>query len=78
MIENRLTKSSSSRKLFDSIKEEYNEALKLNGYSYDINYTKITNETTVKKRKGKYIWFNPPYYCSVSKNKCGKQILKNN
>ena len=45
MIENRLTKSSSSRKLFDSIKEEYNEALKLNGYSYDINYTKITNET---------------------------------
>ena len=41
MIENRLTKNSSSRKLFDSMKKEYSDALKLNGYNYDKNYTKL-------------------------------------
>ena len=77
MIENRLAKNSSSKKLFDSIKKEYNEALKLNGYSHDINYTKITNETTEKKRKRKRkcIWFNPPFCCSVKTN-VGNKFLK--
>ena len=41
MIENRLIKNLSSRKLFDSMKKEYSDALKLNGYNYDKNYTKL-------------------------------------
>ena len=49
MIENRLTKNSSSRNLFDSIKKELNDALKLNDYNYDTNHIKVTNKTVVKK-----------------------------
>ena len=51
MIENRLTKNSSSSKLFWSIKKEYIDALKLNGYNYDINYMKVNNERIVKREK---------------------------
>ena len=53
MIENRLTKNSSSSKLFWSIKKEYIDALKLNGYNYDINYMKVINEKDCKKEKKK-------------------------
>jgi len=75
MIENRLSKNSSNAKLFNSIKKEYNDALKLNGYSYEITYANENKNTNNRKRKRKLIWFNPPYCRSVSTN-IGKKFLQ--
>ena len=55
MIESRITKNRSSSKLFVSINKEYNDALKLNSYNYDINYTKVNSEMIVRKRKKKHL-----------------------
>ncbi len=58
-----------------ALKKEYNDALKLNGYNYNISYTKANNETVLNKRKRKCIWFNPPYCRSVKTN-VGSKFLK--
>ena len=39
MIETRLSKNSSNKNLFNNIKKDYNDALNINGYNYEINYT---------------------------------------
>ena len=75
MVENRLTKNSSNSSLFNSIKKEYNDALKINGYSYDIKYSDEKKSNKSRKRKRKCIWFNPPYCRSVCTN-IGKKFLQ--
>ena len=74
MIETRLSKNSSNKNLFNNIKKDYNDALKLNGYNYDINYTEEC-KSKKRNRKRNIIWFNPPY-CKSVKTNIGKKFLK--
>ena len=48
MVETRLSNNSSNKDLFNNIKKDYNDALKINGYNYEINYTE---ECKNKKKK---------------------------
>ena len=74
MIEYRLSKHSSNESSFNSIKNDYNDALKLCGYNSELKYTK--SETKRKrKRKRKIIWFNPPF-CRSVKTKVGKKFFE--
>ena len=70
MIEYRLSKHSSNESSFNSVKKDYNDALKLSGYSSELKYTKSVAKNK-RKRKRKIIWFNPPF-CRSVKTKVGK------
>ena len=50
MIEDRLSKNSSNENLFNEIKKDYNDAIKLSGYNYEI---KFKSEDEKKKRSRK-------------------------
>ena len=70
MVETRLSNNSSNKNLFNNIKKDYNDALKINGYKYEISYIK---ECKIRKRK--VISFNSPSSKSVKTN-IGKRFLK--
>ena len=74
MVETRLSNNSSNKNLFNKIKKDYNDALKNNGYNYEINYTE-EGKNKKRNRKRKIIWFNPPY-CKSVKTNIGKKFLK--
>ena len=74
MIETRLSKNSSNKNLFNNIKKDYNDALNINGYNYEIKYTE-ERKNKKRNRKRKIIWFNPPY-CKSVKTNIGKKFLK--
>ena len=76
MIEDRLSKNSSNEDLFNKIRKDYNDAIKLSGYNYEIMFKSEGEENKrSRKRKRKVIWFNPPYCKSVRTN-IGKKILQ--
>ena len=70
IVDTKLSNNSSNKNLFNNIKKDYNDALKINGYKYEINYTK---ECKIRKRK--VISFNSPSSKSVKTN-IGKKFLK--
>lgn len=74
MIEDRLSKNSSNENLFNEIKKDYNDAIKLSGYNYEIKF-KSEYEKKKRSRKRKIIWFNPPY-CKSVKTNIGKKFLQ--
>ena len=69
-INDRLSRNSSSEKVFNEFKSYYEDALNKNGYKTQLEYkipsTSINRNS--KNRKRKIIWFNPPYNQSVSTN----------
>ena len=76
-IESRLSKHSSTEKIFKESTQIYQEALKKSGYNHQLTYQKSINNKNkdTKRRKRKIIWFNPPYSKNVS-TKVGNQFLK--
>ncbi len=73
MIENRLSRHSSSKDEFDKIKQDYNEALRKNGYSANLEY-QPPNDKKKRTSKRKCIWFNPPF-CKTVATKIGSTYL---
>ena len=69
-ITGRLSKHSSSEKVFNESKSYYKDAFNKSGYKTQlkckISSTSINHNN--KNRKIKIIWFNPPYNQSVSTN----------
>ena len=75
-INKRLNQNSSSKKVFDKSKKEYEDALKESGYkNFKLEYNPQKQQPKTKKnRKRDIIWFNPPFNKSVTTN-IGKQFL---
>ena len=74
-----LSRNSSNKQIFDSVKPEYEEALKKSGYQASLEYIdekvdNIENNTNKMQRKRKIIWFNPPFDKSVTTN-VGRRFL---
>ena len=74
-----LSRSSSNKQIFDSVKPDYEEALKKSGCQTSLEYigTKvdnIENNTNKLQRKRKTIWFNLPLNKSISTN-LGRRFL---
>ena len=67
MIEQRLSKLSSSEEIFERNKSIYEKALKDSGYKGDLKYQK-PNKEKKRKRSRKVIYFNPPFSKSVNTN----------
>ena len=69
-ISERLSKNSSDEKIFNSTKNEYEEALRKNGYSAKLEFKnqQTNTDTRNQNRKRNIIWFNPPYSNAVSTN----------
>ena len=67
MIEQRLSKLSSSEEIFERSKTVYEKALKDSGYKGDLKYQK-PNKEKKRKRSRKVIYFNPPFSKSVNTN----------
>ena len=73
-INKRLNQNSSSEKIFNESKKEYEDALKQSGYKdFELKYNP-EKQTPKQNRKRKIIWFNPPFNKNVSTN-IGKQFL---
>ena len=71
----RLSKISSDKKVFDSTKGPYQEALIKSGYNYPLEYDPpVTDgQTNRKKNRGRKItYFNPPFSLNVATNVGGK------
>jgi len=69
-INERLSKNSSNRKVFDYAKPEYERALRNSGYEKPgLSFTRKTSTKLGRQRKRNIIWFNPPYSKNVS-TKC--------
>ena len=71
MIENRLSKNSSSECEFNKVVQDYNKAIKANGYNHQLTYQEDNSPKTNKTRKRNSIWFNPPF-CKTVKTKVGR------
>ena len=71
MIENRLSKNSSSECEFNKVVQDYNKAIKANGYNHQLTYQEDNPPKTNKTRKRNSIWFNPPF-CKTVKTKVGR------
>ena len=67
MISDRISKISSSKRIFKKAAPQYNNALKSSGYKEPITYQKRTNKRP-RSRKRKIIWFNPPFSLNVKTN----------
>ena len=79
-IEERLSRNSSNKEIFDTIKNEYEDALQQSGYKKKLEYKSnqnniSSNNKTKKQRKRNIIWFNPPYNKDVRTN-IAKTFLK--
>ena len=65
----RLSKNSSSIKIFNSAKVEYENALENSGHhSIKLNYTQTRENKSKHNRSRNIIWFNPPYSQNVITN----------
>ena len=74
-----LSRNSSNKQIFPSVKPEYEEALKKWGYQEPLEYIEpnvdnIENNTNKLQRKRKIIWFNPSFNKSVTTN-VGRRFL---
>ena len=78
MINDRLSKNSCNKHVFDKATGIYNEALRNSGYNTKLEFKKINKEDNGKKtrkRKRNIIWYNPPFNKGVDTN-VGKEFLK--
>ena len=75
-VNKRLNQNSSSKKIFNESKKEYEEALKESGYkNFELKYNPEKQKPkNNKNRKRNIIWFNPPFSKNVTTN-IGKQFL---
>ena len=76
-IESRLSKLSSSEKIFKESTYPYQNALNKSGFKYQLTYQHNQNTPNTqqkRQRKRKIIWFNPPYSKNVT-TKVGKIFL---
>ena len=74
-----LSRNPSNKQIFDSVKPEYEQALKKLGYQASLEYIEPKNDnieinTTKLQRKRKIIWFNPSFNKSVTTN-LGRRFL---
>ena len=69
-IEHRLSNNSSNKEIFERSKQEYEEALKNDGYRINLEYRDREESNTQKRRNRprKILWFNPPYNMEVVNN----------
>ena len=69
-IEHRLSNNSSNREIFERSKQEYEEALKNDGYRINLEYRDREERNTQRRRNRprKTLWFNPPYNTEVVNN----------
>ena len=72
-IERRLSLLSSSEKIFNETKDQYQEALKQSGHKYTLKYNPPV-EPGRRQRRRNIIWFNPPFSKTVS-TPIGKKFL---
>ena len=72
MINNRISKISSSKYQFDKSKQVYEDALKNSGYDVSMKYD--AKKKTRRNRKRKVLWFTPPFSKNVKTN-VGKIFL---
>ena len=69
-IEHRLSNNSPNKEIFERSKQEYEEALKNDGYRIKLEYQDREESNTQKRRNRsrKMLWFNPPYNVEVVSN----------
>ena len=71
-IEKWVSETLSDKDIFDKSIKTYNGGLKESGFKDELNYAPPESETESEqgkgKRKGKVIWFNPPYSRTVKTN----------
>ena len=73
-----LSRNSTNEEIFNSVKNEYEEALNKCGYDTKLKYVQSQskiNSKNAKQRKRKIIWFNPPFNKNVTTN-VAKSFLK--
>ena len=73
IINERLSRSSSNEKVFNSSKYPYKKALRDSGYTdFELQFNKTSNNYTKRNRQRNIIWFNPPFsravFINVGKN----------
>ena len=75
--EHRLSNNSSNKEIFERSEQEYEEALKNDGYRINLEYQNRDESSTQKRRNRlrKILWFNPPYNMEVANN-LGKEFFK--
>ena len=71
----RLTRISSNKQVFDAAARDYQEALVKSGYSHKLEYNPIERGQKKKNRERNIMWFNPPYSANVRTN-LGRDFLK--
>ena len=77
-INNRLSRISANKTVFDAATPVFQEALTRSGYLFTLKYDPPTVLTTQKKKKCRtkpVTWFNPPFSKNVKTN-IGKEFLK--
>ena len=76
-IEHRLSNNSSNKEIFERSKQEYEEALKNDGYRINLEYRDREESNTQKRRNRprKILWCNPLYNMGVVNN-LGKEFFK--
>ena len=76
-IEHRLSNNSPNKEIFEWSKQEYEEALKNDGYRINLEYRGREESNTQKRRNRprKILWFNHPYNMEEVKN-LGKEFFK--
>ena len=75
-IEHTLSNNSSNKEIFERSKQEYEEALKNDGYRIKLEYRDEESNTQKRRnRPRKILWFNPPYNMEVVNN-LGKEFFK--
>ena len=77
-INNRLSRTSANKTVFDAATPVFQEALTRSWYSFTLKYDPPTVLTTQKKKKCRtkpVTWFNPPFSKNVKTN-IGKEFLK--
>ena len=72
-----LSNNPSNKEIFEGSKQEYEEALKNDGYRIKLEYQDREGSNTQKSRNRprKISWFNPPYNMEVVNN-LGKKFFK--
>ena len=74
-VEKRLSSLSSTKGIFENLKDYYEQRLRQCGYNKKLNHTEENNEINQKSRKHNIFWFNPPYSKPVKTN-IGKLFLR--
>ena len=76
-LEHRLSNNSPNKEIFERSKQEYEEALKNDGYRIKLEYRDREESNTQKRRNRprKILWFNPHYSLEVVNN-LGKVFFK--